>query len=160
MAAIDAHPSILLFALVIASIILAMLIAWLFAAFKRFRLRYENIGSAAAAGNLAEIMVRQSEDIRQLQDDLVKLEETKNQLGKDLTLAIQKIGLVRFDAFDDVGGKLSFAAALLDDQGDGVIISSINGRQENRVYAKPVKGGASIYNLSIEEKEAIGQALK
>ncbi len=104
--------------------------------------------------------MQQSDEIKRLRNDLANIEKSKNQLSEGLTFAIQKIGLIRFDAFEDVGGKLSFAAALLNDRGDGVIISSINGRQENRVYAKPVKGGESIYNLSIEEKEAIGEALK
>lgn len=159
-ASIDAHPSVLLFILIVVSLVLIMLVAWLLVTFKRFRLRYENVSYAAEAGDLAEIIVRQSEDIRRLRDDLALVERAENQLGKSLAAAIQKVALVRFDAFDDVGGKLSFAAALLNDQGDGVVISSINGRQESRIYAKPVKGGESIYNLSVEEKEAIGQALK
>ena len=69
------------------------------------------------------------------------------------------VGLVRYDAFEDVGGRLSFSCALLDDQGSGVILTSINGRQETRVYAKPVTGGVSSHNLSLEEEEAIRRAL-
>ena len=73
--------------------------------------------------------------------------------------AVRHVGLVRYDAFEDVGGRLSFSCALLDDHGSGVVVTSINGRQDTRVYAKPVAGGRSSYNLSIEEEEAIRQAL-
>ncbi len=66
---------------------------------------------------------------------------------------------MRFDAFEDMGGRLSFSAALLDGRGDGVVITSINGRQESRSYAKPVARGASVHNLSDEEQQAIQEAL-
>ncbi|HWC13579.1 MAG TPA: DUF4446 family protein [Actinomycetota bacterium] len=72
--------------------------------------------------------------------------------------AIQRVGLVRYDAFEEMGGQLSFSAAFLDDHGDGVLISSINGRTETRTYAKPVKGLSSSHNLSDEERSAIQAA--
>ena len=68
-------------------------------------------------------------------------------------------GSVRHDAFEDVGGRLSFSCAMLDEHGTGVVLTSINGRQETRVYAKPIAAGTSTYNLSLEEDEAIRQAL-
>jgi hypothetical protein len=58
-----------------------------------------------------------------------------------------------------MGGRLSFSAALLNDHGDGIVITSINGRSETRTYAKPVKGLTSEHNLSEEEREAIAAAL-
>ena len=75
-----------------------------------------------------------------------------------LSSAIQRVGLVRFDAFEDMGGRLSFAVALLDAEGTGVVFSSINGRSETRIYAKPVERGASRIALSEEETEAIRRA--
>jgi len=81
------------------------------------------------------------------------------QLVESISGAVQRIGLVRYDAFEDVGGRLSFSCALLDARGDGVVITSINGRQDTRVYAKPVRGGTSDYNLSEEEEEVIREAL-
>lgn len=73
--------------------------------------------------------------------------------------SIQHVGLVRFDAFEDMGGKLSFAAALLDAEGTGIVMCSINGRNETRIYAKPVERGMSQITLSDEESEAIRRAL-
>jgi hypothetical protein len=73
--------------------------------------------------------------------------------------SVQRVGLLRYDAFEDVGGRLSFSCAMLDEHGTGVVLTSINGRQETRVYAKPIAEGRSSYNLSSEEEEAIRQAL-
>ncbi len=73
---------------------------------------------------------------------------------------IRRIALLRYDAFEDVGGRLSFSCALLDEYGSGVVLTSINGRQETRVYAKPISAGRSNYNLSQEEAEAIREALQ
>ena len=73
--------------------------------------------------------------------------------------SVRRIGVLRYDAFEDVGGRLSFSCALLDDHGTGVVLTSINGRQETRVYAKPVTTSQSTYNLSREEEEAIRQAM-
>ncbi len=70
------------------------------------------------------------------------------------------IGVVRFDAFSEVGGSLSFAVALLNERGDGVIISSINGRNDSRVYAKPIRDRRSEFSLSEEEEESIRQAFQ
>ena len=75
------------------------------------------------------------------------------------SLSVQHVGLVRFDAFEDMGGHLSFAAAMLDGEGDGFVFSSINGRQETRIYAKPIERGTSRHHLSDEEQEAIRRAI-
>jgi hypothetical protein len=74
--------------------------------------------------------------------------------------SVRRVGVLRYDAFEDVGGRLSFSCALLDDHGTGVVLTSINGRQETRVYAKPLTAGQSTYNLSHEEEEAIRQAMR
>ena len=72
--------------------------------------------------------------------------------------ALRHVAVVRYDAFGDMGGHLSFSAALLDDNGDGLVLSSINGRTETRTYAKPLVGLQSEHTLSPEENEAIENA--
>ena len=66
--------------------------------------------------------------------------------------------MVRYDAFDDMGGHLSWSLALLDDGGDGVVLTSIHGRSDARTYAKNVSGWTSEQQLSPEEEEALGHA--
>ena len=72
--------------------------------------------------------------------------------------ALTRVAVVRYDAFGDLAGALSFSAALLDDAGNGLVLSSINGRSETRTYAKGVTGGDSDAPLSPEEREAIAEA--
>lgn len=72
--------------------------------------------------------------------------------------ALSRIGLVRFNPFMDTGSDLSFSAALLNDNGDGVVITSLWGRDEVRLYAKPVDKHESRYALSQEEKQALDMA--
>src|SRR5436305_716282 len=73
--------------------------------------------------------------------------------------AVRPVGIVRFDAFEDMGGRLSFSAAFLDGQGNGVVITSISGRQDTRCYAKQIRHGGSAHHLSDEERQAIRDAL-
>jgi hypothetical protein len=71
---------------------------------------------------------------------------------------IRNIGVVRFNPFPDAGGDQSFAIALLDSEGSGVVLSSLHARTDTRVFAKPVEGGRSRYPLSDEEQDAIRKA--
>jgi hypothetical protein len=92
----------------------------------------------------------------------VRLDEVVQQQAGQAAIArhaLQRFALLRYDAFEDMGGRLSFSAALLDDHGDGIVITSINGRTETRTYAKPVKALGSDHNLSDEEREAIATAV-
>ncbi len=74
--------------------------------------------------------------------------------------ALRNVALVRFDAFDDMAGRMSFALALLDDGGDGVTLTAIAGRSDTRIYAKGVRDGGGEQELSPEEQAAVGAALK
>lgn len=77
----------------------------------------------------------------------------------DSTRAVQRVGVVRYDAFPDAGGRLSYSVALLDGAGNGVVLTTITGRSETRSYAKAVRAGTGTDPTSPEEQEAIAQAL-
>lgn len=98
--------------------------------------------------------------IQRLEAAVKKLAQGQRQLSDIAKDSVRHVGVVRFDAFEDMGGRLSFAAALLDGHGDGVVITSINGRQDTRCYAKRIQNGTSIHNLSDEERQAIREALE
>lgn len=108
---------------------------------------------------LQQILDGQAAKISRLEAAVRSLAATDRRQEQLIQGAVRHMGLVRYDAFEDVGGRLSFSCALLDDQATGVVMTSINGRHDTRVYAKPVMEGRSSYNLSIEEEEAIRQAL-
>lgn len=71
---------------------------------------------------------------------------------------LSRTGLVRFNPFDDTGADLSFSLAILSDQRDGVVLTSLWGRDEVRIYAKPIRGGTCNYPLSPEERQAVDLA--
>ncbi len=99
--------------------------------------------------------VRLQQELRGRLESLAAAQQAQAEIGR---FAMQRFGLVRYDAFEDMGGRLSFSAAVLDDHGDGIVITSINGRTETRTYAKSVRGLQSQHNLSGEERAAIEQA--
>lgn len=80
------------------------------------------------------------------------------ELKASMSNAVQAAGFVKYDAFPDVGGEQSFSVAFTNPQGDGVVVSSLHGRANTRVYAKPVKNWGSEHSLSAEEIKAIEQA--
>jgi len=79
-------------------------------------------------------------------------------LRADLGQALRHVAVVRYDAFGDMGGRLSFSAAVIDDSGDGLVFSSIHARGESRTYAKGVVGGTSDATLTPEEQQALAAA--
>jgi hypothetical protein len=108
---------------------------------------------------LRGVLDGQARKIERLEQAVRTLNKTDKRQQGLIEGSVQNVALLRYDAFEDVGGRLSFSCAMLDDRGSGVVLTSINGRQETRVYAKPIAEGRSSYNLSSEEEEAIRQAL-
>jgi RNA recognition motif-containing protein len=79
-------------------------------------------------------------------------------LEKRVNKTLQKVGIVRYNAFEDVGSELSFALAILDNENNGFVINSIYSRNSSNVYAKPIESGTSKYTLSEEEIQAVSKA--
>lgn len=101
--------------------------------------------------------------VKKVQALEIKLEQTTKELEdfkQEMRRAITKIGIKRFNPFKEIGGDQSFSIALLDEEHNGVVVTSYYGRELNRVYAKPIQGGKSEHELSEEEKGAIEQAIK
>lgn len=98
-------------------------------------------------------------EVKGTQKDLDALAARHEDLVAAVALSARNLAVVRYDAFEEMGGRLSFSAALLNDHGTGIILTSINGRSESRVYAKEVVEGTSEHTLSPEELQAIGNAL-
>ena len=94
-------------------------------------------------------------DLNQVKQDNKEIREYFTKLDNDVNSCIQKIGLVRYNAFRDVGSDLSFAIALLDNNDNGVVLNGLYGSESSNIYAKPIKNGGSTYQLSEEEKYAI-----
>jgi len=108
--------------------------------------------------DLGEVLVRQLEKIQVQEKDIKEILKEISRLDKITQKSFQKIGIVRFNPFKDMGSDQSFSIALLDGKDNGFVISSLYGREGNRIYAKSIEKGNSQYVLSEEEKQAIGKA--
>ncbi|MCL6537419.1 MAG: DUF4446 family protein [Acidothermus sp.] len=130
---------------------------------RRFR-RLSRAHSLAFAGteekSLIAAVAHHAEETAKLRAELATLARELADLRADLAQALRHVAVVRYDAFGDMGGRMSFSAAVLDDAGDGLVISSIHGRTETRTYAKGVRRGTSDQPLSPEEEQAIRFALR
>lgn len=104
--------------------------------------------------NLKEILPQ----FQDLKKSFERISQELENLKKENKFNVQKIGIVRFNPFSEVGGDQSFSIALLDGNDDGVVITSLYSREGNRVYGKPIQNGKSQYPLSEEEKQAIEKA--
>lgn len=93
-----------------------------------------------------------------LPTDVAGLRDEVERMRTDGEGSVRHLALVRYDAFGDMGGRLSWSLALADDRGDGVVLTSIAGRSDARSYAKNIEGWASDQQLSPEEQEAVAGA--
>jgi len=101
---------------------------------------------------------RASHDASDLPEDPRALRQEVAALKAENAQALRHVAVIRYDAFTDTGGQLSWSLALLDDSGSGVLLTSIQGRNESRTYAKNVAGWTSETQLSPEEEDAITHA--
>ena len=124
---------------------------------KMDRLRREFFASGLKK-DLEQILVDQNRGITKLNQELAQLDKDLQALHTHNKTNIQKVGFIRFNPFDDAGGNISFVLALLDAHNEGIVISSLHGREGTRMYAKAVKDGKSETQLTEEEVEAIKNA--
>ena len=110
--------------------------------------------------NLEELLNHYGALIAAGQEKCTQYEMRLANVEKQLTNTLAGVSLVRFNAFHETGSDLSFSLALLDRQQNGVVITSIFGREESRCYGKPVRNGISSYSLSAEENKALDEAKK
>ena len=127
---------------------------------RRLHASYALLQSEDGAESFMDAMARKTQEVSALRGEVEGVQGRLDTVQADLADALRHVAVVRYDAFGDMGGRLSFSAALLDDTGDGLVLTSINGRTETRTYSKGVKGGTSEASLSPEEQQAIGFALR
>lgn len=105
--------------------------------------------------NLEDLLYALGNEIKDLKKRQTVLEQSLTHLEDAFNFAIQKVGVVRFNPFADGGGNFSFCIALLDAQSTGVVITSMHGREQNRIYTKKIENGKSETQLTGEEQQAV-----
>lgn len=121
----------------------------------RLHRSYALLQAAEGRETFVDVVARTIDEFHDLRDDVKDLDATLAHARRELSQAIRHVSVVRYDAFGDLGGRFSFSAALVDDAGDGIVLTSIHGRSETRTYVKGLMGGTPDIELSPEEQEAV-----
>jgi len=151
----------ILIALIGLIFILFILVIILSARQSRLNKKYKKFMKGSSGENLEYIIQDKFAEIDKLKTDTDIIRNEIENINENLLASIQKIGIVRYDAFKEMGGKLSFALAMLDKNNNGIILNSIHSSREGcYVYLKEIINGESYIELSKEEKIALEQAIK
>lgn len=150
--------------LALAALVLAVL-AWggmvgLWLHQRRFRRLVSQLTAGVSGGDLEAILSEHAALMRTTLDRTEKVAQRVERLETEAPMNLRNLGVVRFNPFHDTGGDQSFAIALADDRGRGVVLSSLHAREATRVYAKSLRAWKSEYSLTDEEKQAIALAQK
>jgi hypothetical protein len=160
---LDLDPQVtaaLALAACVAAVLLLVLLLVLALRLRRVTRDYRGAIDGENGEDIISVLGRHEHTLTAIDRDVRALDARSGELRDVLRGAVSQVGMVRYDAFEDMGGALSFSAALLDEHGHGIVLSAINGRSETRCYAKPVAGGTSEHNLSAEEEAAIEAAVQ
>lgn len=147
---------------VLAALVLLLLIGFVVQSARLGRAvrSYRELVRGTDGGSLHDLLAGSADQAVRASERMAELERFHDAIEGRTRRSLQHIGLVRFNPFDDTGSDQSFAIALLDDARDGIVISSLHGRANTRVFAKPIRAGGSDHTLSDEEAQAIRIALE
>lgn len=126
----------------------------------KLKRRYNELVRGADGINIEELLLKSGYEIEEFRGEISTINKEIDNLQTKLTFAIQKVGFIRYNAFADMGSELSFSIVFLDNFLNGIVFTSIYGREQSTCYAKPIKNGKSIYPLSTEEMQAIDRAIR
>ena len=151
------------FMTIIAVLNIVLLIAFIIAIIKIFGInkKYKNFMQKLGNGNnIEEDLENYMYRVERVEKQNAEITNFIKELDKDFEKSIQKVGIVRYNAYKDTGSDLSFTLAMLDENNNGVVLNGIYSRETSNIYAKPVENGKSSYILSEEEQEAIRRAIE
>mgnify|MGYP002517199273 len=146
-------------ALSVVSIILAVVLIIVLCKLKTLKRRVDSLTRGKDTESLEDIIVSYLERVESLEEGEEITRAALNAIKDNLKITYQKTGLVKYDAFREMSGALSYSLALLDKENNGVLISSMYSREGCYTYAKEIIKGESKINLSEEEAEALKQAV-
>jgi hypothetical protein len=148
---------------VVVGLIVALvgLVAWvvlLQIRLSRLSKQYAHLMRGVDSANLEEVLNQHIDEVRTALEAVSTLETRTRRMDRTLKHSMQWMGVVRFNPFRNTGGDQSFAWAIVDGYGNGIVLSSLHSRENTRVYAKPLHRWESPYSLTEEEKRAIARA--
>ncbi len=125
---------------------------------RKLKQKYNKFMMGKDCKSLEDNLIRRVSEIEELMASNEKNQKNIERIFRNLNSTFQKIGMVKYDAFHEMGGKLSFSLALLNKENDGFIINAMHSREGCYTYIKEIIKGNSVIPLSEEEKEALDMA--
>ena len=157
------HEAVLLLASMLLILVLLILVIYTMVRLSMMRSRYRAMMHGTTTEDLEGMLIQHIKEVEAVAATNARILEENELIRQFIRKSLVRTAAVRFRAFEDMGGDLSYAVAMLDANNDGVIFSSIFAREDSRSYIKPIKNGSSEYPLSDEEKgvlkDAMGQPL-
>jgi hypothetical protein len=141
-------------------VVIILYLIFLGTRFRKIRRMFNDLMNGATKGNVERVMEQWLERLHQSEQNFSGINDRLSIIDDAIRMKKGNVGMVRFNAFANEGSDMSFSIAFLDDSSNGFVMTSIFGREESRVYAKPLEGGLSKYHLTEEEKKAIDIAQK
>ncbi len=143
------------------SIILLIITIILIVKQRKLNVKYHAFMQGTSGKDLESVIIKRFAEIDILKEESSSLHKELEKINENLLTTLQKIGVVKYDAFMEMGGKLSFVLALLDKNNDGFILNSVHSSREGcYTYLKEIIKGQSFLELSGEERKALDQAIK
>lgn len=126
---------------------------------KKIRKKYESFMLGKDGESLEETLIKRINQVEEILSSVKKDQQNIAEIFDNLKTTFQKVGMVKYDAFHEMGGKLSFSLALLNQKNDGFIINAMHSREGCYTYIKEIIDGNSVIVLADEEKEALDIAM-
>lgn len=156
---INGFQAYIIIALAVLVIILFIMLMVTLRSLNKLEGKYRKFMRGVDNKNLEGLVTGYLDKIDEVKLESEHMKELYNELNLKLKECVQKVSIVRYRAFEDVGSDLSFSIALLDESNSGVIITGIYGRNESTTYAKPIDRGISRYDLSQEEDQVLQECI-
>ena len=150
------------FMIILLGLNIILLIAFVMVLIKVFTInkKYKDFIQKLGNGkNIEEDLENYMYRVERVEKQNAEITDFIQKLDNDFEKSIQKVGIVRYNAYKDTGSDLSFTLAMLDENNNGVVLNGIYSRETSNIYAKPVEKGNSKYTLSNEELQAIDRAI-
>lgn len=156
---IGIDPIIYILFLFIMVIVLVVLFIVQMNKYKRLEERFRTFMMGADGASLEEKMGILFKDVRKLKEHDMRHKKDIAEIKHIMLSCFQKVGIVKYDAFREMGGQLSFSIALLDQKDNGFVMNSVHSASSSYVYTKEIENGQSAIELSDEEREALQIAI-
>ena len=122
--------------------------------------KYKRLMRGSNNKNLEAMLNQHMDRLENRFSSIRELELSIPSMNSRMSQCLQRVGIVRYNAFEQMGGNQSFSVALLDEKGNGIVLTGLYSRNSSAIFAKPIQSGLSTYDLSNEEKEAIDKAFQ